>query len=126
MNLRAIANAATQAINPNTPATLRTSTGSTTNPDGSTTPDYANSTVTAQVQATSGKDLHQLDNLNVQGVQQVAYLSGDAEGLVRLQQKGGDLLTIASGRYAGTWLVAVVIERWDTWVKAGLTQQIDT
>lgn len=124
MNLRAIANRATASINPNIAATLRTSTGNTTASDGTQTPNYVSGAVTVQIQATGGRDLHQLDNLNVQGVMQTAYINGDMEGLVRIAQKGGDLLTVASGRYAGQWLVVVVMERWPDWVKVGLTQQL--
>lgn len=122
MNLRAIANQATSAINPNISAVLRVSTGSTRAGDYTQVPTYATDvTVTVQNQALTGRDIEHLDSLNIQGVVRKVYLNGNVEGLNRAAGKGGDLL-VFGGR---TWLVVVVFERWDAsgWSAVGVTEQ---
>ena len=75
MNLRAIANAATQSINPNTPVTVKVSSGYTIDPaTRRQVPAYTVETGQANIQALDGKDLKQLDGLNIQGTIRAAYL----------------------------------------------------
>lgn len=124
MNLRALANSITQAVNPNVPATLQISTGYTTSPRGARTPSYAAPvTVQAQVQALTFRDITQIDGLNLQGTRRAIYLYGDVEGLVRVSQKGGDLITLTDGPNAGVWLVAMVLETWPDFCKVVATLQ---
>ena len=121
MNLHAIASQATAAVNPLTAITVLQSTGYTTSGDGTQVPAYASGTVSGSVQALSGKDLQKLEGLNVQGVSQKAYLSGDFEGVFRVLGKGGDLL-----KFGGqTYLVVAVLERWPDWVCVALSMQLD-
>ena len=121
MNLHAIASQATAAVNPLTAITVLQSTGYTTSGDGTQVPTYTSGTVSGSVQALSGKDLQKLEGLNVQGVSQKAYLSGDFEGVFRLLGKGGDLL-----KFGGqTYLVVAVLERWPDWVCVALSMQLD-
>ena len=123
MNLRGIANGATRAINPNIAATVQVSDGSTTNPDGSRVPKFAEIPFTAQVQALQYNDMVHLDGLNIQGIRRAIYLNGSIDGINRINKKGGDLVKIAKGANAGTWLVALVLESWANWCKVAVTLQ---
>lgn len=125
MNLHGMVAGYVGAINPRVPGQLLRSTGYSTDSAGKRTPTYATAqTVYAQVQAVTGKDLQQLDAINIQGVLQVAYLNGNIEGLVRVRQMGGDLLQIpqANGN-VNTYLITAVLERWPDWCKVAITLQ---
>jgi hypothetical protein len=123
-NLNSIAAGVVSAVNPWTRALIQLSTGSTPNADGTRTPTYCVPIeVFAQVQPTSWKDIQHLDALNIQGIRWKAYINGEVDGLVRPEDKGGDLLTIISGRHQGVWLVAQVLEQWEGWVCAAITLQ---
>ena len=124
MNLHAIVSGAIGTINPNQQLTVQVSTGSTKNADFTSTPTYAPAqTVPGQVQALSWGDLRQLEGLNIQGVTHAIYLNGDIEGLVRSQNKGGDLITDAVGN---DYLVTTVLENWSPtagWTKVAVVLQ---
>lgn len=80
-------------------------------------------TLVGDVQSASAGDLRQLEALNIQGVRHVAYLNGNFNGVVRPLIKGGDLLEVASGPYAGKYLVTNIMETWPGWCKLGITLQ---
>lgn len=124
MNLHALARPLITSVNPEVDAVLRVSTGiAATAPDGTRIPGYApDQNVRAQVQDLSQRDLRQLEGLNVQGSQKVAYLSGLVQAVVRPSQKGGDLLLIPAD---GTWLTTAVLESWPDWCKVSITLQMD-
>lgn len=120
MNLRAIANAATQSINPNTPVTVKASSGYTIDPaTRRQVPAYTVETGRANIQALDGKDLKQLDGLNIQGTIRAAYLYGNLAGVVRPDSKGGDLVEFNSQ----SWLVVKVLETWPDWCKVAIVYQ---
>lgn len=125
MNLHGIAGPIIAGVNPKTPATLRLSAGTyTTAPDGSRVPQYLpDATVMAQVQPQTFRDIQQTANLNLQGTRVSMYLDGQVDGLVRPEGKGGDLVVIPAGVWAGTYLVAMVLEQWPDWVKIAATLQ---
>lgn len=127
MNLHGIASGIVGAVNPNTPALLHVSTGNVQNPDGSgeLIPSYAPAiNVLAQVQPMTYRDLAQVEGLNLNGTKRGIYLRGKANGVVRVTQQGGDLITIGGdGVNAGVWLVAMVLEQWKTWAKVAATLQ---
>jgi hypothetical protein len=125
MNLRGYANGATRAINPNIEATVRVSAGSSTNPDGSRVPKFDEIPFTAQVQALQYNDMVHLDGQNIQGVRRAIYLNGEIDGINRINKKGGDIVTIAQGASAGSWLVALVLEQWADWCKVAVTLQAE-
>lgn len=128
MNLHAIAGPVVAVVNPFIPVTIKVSTGSTRNPDGSRTPTYASTTASAQVQALQFRDIAQLQGLNLQGTRRKIYLSGDFEGLVRSQNKGGDLIIFPNdgSQWANSvWLVAMVLETWPDWCSVAVTLQVD-
>ena len=131
MNLNASASATTRAITPAVAGQVWLSTGYSTATDGTRTPTFnTESQVTLDMQPSSGGDIRQLDGLNIQGVQRVAYVRGDIQGLVRVTGKGGDMIVIpaspAAPAYAvGSWLVVTVMETWPDWCKVGLTLQVN-
>lgn len=127
MNLNAIANGVVTAVNPNFPATLFVSTGSTI-VNFKQVPTYDKVTVSAQVQPLTSKDLRQLDALNIQGAEKSIYLNGAALGISRIKQRGGDLIVFAPGLIpeGNTWLVLASLEQWgSTWGHVAAVLQDD-
>lgn len=127
MNLHAIAFANTRAVNPQQTLIVQVSTGNATNADGTRTPTYAAPvTVLGDVQALTYKDIQQISGLNLNGTRRAIYLNGEVDGLVRVENKGGDLIT---DQYGNVWLVALVLEQWSdvgpvpSWVKCAVTLQ---
>lgn len=118
MNLRAIANAAIQPVNPNITAGYIASTGFVENAAGKQVPSYAASVPTVvQVQAAKGSDLEHIANLNVEKIYRNVRMFGNTQGVVRPDAKGGDLLTfpqVPAGTIQ-TWLVVAVLETWPDW-----------
>jgi hypothetical protein len=121
VNLHQIVSGSIAAVNPNVPATIRASTGSTTNPDGSASPGYAPPVaVIAQVQELTTEDLRQLDYLNVQGSDRSIYLNGSVQAVTRATQRGGDLVTLQDG---SVYLTTHVFEQWPDWCRVAATLQ---
>lgn len=124
MNLHGIAAGAIGAVNPMVPGTIQVSSGYTTSDDGSRVPTYTTvEDVPMQVQALTFRDLQQTDSLNLQGTRRAIYIDGRVDGLVRPDNKGGDIITLTDGPNAGTWLVAMVLEQWPDWCKVAVTLQ---
>jgi hypothetical protein len=124
MNLHQIVSGAVSAVNPFITVTIQASAGYTTNADGSRSPAYAAPvSIQAQRQALQYNDLVQLDGLNITGTRCKLYLNGNWNGVVRPDQKGGDLITMPDG---SVWLVAFVAENWsdvDGWASVVCTLQ---
>lgn len=131
MNLHAIVAGAIGAVNPFVPATLQQSTGYTTNADGSRDPTYSTRAISCQVQALTYTDLTKLDGLNIQGTRRAIYVTGEAAGIIRVKQEGGDLVIFPDNTLpeGNTWLCAQVLEQWSdgagvpAWVKICVTLQ---
>jgi hypothetical protein len=122
VNLHQIVRGHIAAINPMTLATLQSSLGSVINPDGSRSPSYAQSVQCwVQMQSLTFTDLQMLDGLDQQGERRAIYLNGAWNGTVRVEGKGGDLLTF-DGQ---VWLVVQVLESWvrPGWTKLAVTLQ---
>ncbi len=108
-------------INPLVPMIIRVSTGYTTGADGESIPTYAAPvTLPGQVQPLTYKDLKQLDGLNLSGSVNAMYVEGHINGIVRVDNKGGDLITDPDGK---VWLVNQVLEYWPDWTKVAVTLQ---
>jgi len=121
MNLHGIVSGAVGAVNPQTKAMLSVSAGYVTADDGTQVPAYLRpKAVLLQIQALTGADLKQLDSLNIQGSTQAVYVSGDVEGVVKPDNKGGDLLVFNHQ----IWLTTAVLERWPDWVKVAVIRQM--
>lgn len=102
-------------INPFIDVSVQISTGDMARPDGTRVPLYDTQPFSAQIQALEGDDLRQMEGLNLQGTFCKIYFYGLVEGIVRDVDKGGDLVTVPSGVYAGTWLTKKVFEAWPDW-----------
>jgi hypothetical protein len=76
-----------------------------------------------QVQALSYDDLRQIEGLQLQGVRRKAYVTGTWDGVIRSQDKGGDVIVFPPGTLpqGDTWLVAHVLEYWPQWTAVVLT-----
>lgn len=123
MNLHGLVASAISVVNPRVTAVLEISNGSTPTPDGRRIPCYLDPwPVEAQVQALGYKDIQQVSSLNLQGVRRKIYFYGDVNGLVRVSQQGGDLVTLPDGT---VWLVAMVLEQWPDWCSVAVTLQND-
>ena len=121
MDLRGIANGVSSTVNPNQTVRVSRSTGYTIGAGRKQVPSYATPVEgPGQVQALDGKDLQQLDGLNIQGTIRAIYLRGVLAGVVRPDGTGGDLVGIG----AETWLVVKVLEGWPTWTKAAIVLQM--
>lgn len=127
MDLRGLANGVTTTVNPNQTVTVSRSTGFTTGAGAKQVPSYAAPVSgPAQIQALDADDIKQLDGLNIQGTIRAIYLRGTLAGVVRPNQTGGDLVTIAAPApvaLRGTWLVVKVLESWPDWTKAAIVLQ---
>lgn len=122
MNLRGLANAATQTVNPNETVTILRSTGYTIGAGARQAPSYAApAAAVAQVQALDGEDLKHLEGLNIQGVIKAIYVYGEISGTVRPATSGGDIIKRKGD--TETWLVVKVIEGWPQWTKAAIVLQ---
>ncbi len=109
-------------MNPRVKVCVRSSTGNSVDAAGNVTPTYAEPvTVLAQVQALSGRDLRQIERLNLQGTLRTFYFNGTVDGIVRVTASGGDLIMTPDGN---VWLVTLVPEPWE--LTAGWTKVIAT
>lgn len=127
MNLNAVVSGAIGTINPRMTVVLQISTGYTTRPDGTRAPGYAAPiTLIGQWQPIAYQDIQMISGLNIQGDRRKIWLNGETDGLVREDNKGGDLITDPKGR---VWLVALVTEQWEentaapNWASAIVTRQ---
>lgn len=130
MNLHALAMPLIGAVNPNiVDAVCSQSTGYTTLPSGKRVPTYNNFCFDCQAQSLTFQDLQHLDGQNIQGVRRAIYLSGAIFAIVRVAQKGGDILTFPDRTFpeGNVWLAALVLESWSQagWVKVAITLQTD-
>lgn len=129
MNLAQVANGVITAVNPNFPATLFSSTGFSTDTNHRQVPSYAKAQVQAQVQPLTSGDLRQLDSMNIQGAQKAIYMNGAALAVIRIKQRGGDLVVFPAGTLpeGNTWLILASLEQWEgaTWCKVACVLQDD-
>lgn len=130
MDIRGVANQASNTVNPNIIVGVKTSTGYTIDPTTrKQVPQYAAPvTGPAQLQALDGSELKQLAAMNIQGVLRSIYFRGVLAGVIRPDGKGGELVTIATqpnvpATFVGVWLVVKVFETWPLWTKAALNFQ---
>jgi hypothetical protein len=127
MNLHGIVSPYVGVVNPSIAATLRVSTGYTTQDDGTRVPTYSDTpNVPAQVQAMSFGDIQMLDGLQLQGEKRKIYLNGRFDSLSRERGTGGDLVIFPSGSkwpFGTTWKIAMVLEQYPDWCSVAVTLQ---
>lgn len=126
MNLHQIVSGAIGAVNPHITVSIRVSTGYTTAADGVRTGTYDDPVdVVAQIQPLTGRDLRQLEGLNLQGELKAIYIDGEVNGAVRVAIKGGDLVTLPDGT---VWLIVQSLENFNLsagWSKSAMVLQND-
>ena len=129
MDLRTIANAASNCVNPNIIVRLQTSAGSTLGAAGRQQPLY-NPAITgpAQIQALDNVDLKKIEGMNISGSVRAIYMKGNLAGVIRPDSKGGDLITVPAAPgvpalFVGLWLTAKVLESWPLWTKVVIVKQ---
>lgn len=129
INIRGLANGSIQSVNPNVTGTFYASTGFTVDAARKQIPSFAQGrNIEMQVQAVEGSMLRHLDGLNIEGVVRSVRIFGDAQGVVRVAQKGGDLMYFRDVP-AGTlrvWKVVKVVETWADWCHVIVNMQTDT
>ena len=134
MNLHGIVSGAISAVNPQIRAQIRRSDGFSITAAGVKIPKYSypcGEFSMLQVQSLTFGDIQQLDGLNIQGTRRAVYAYGAISGLIRVGQKGGDIIKFAPGALAegDTWLCAHVLEQWNdgaavsAWCKIAITLQ---
>ena len=122
MNLRAIANAYTRGINPNTTdATLMTNVGYTYSDSGKQIPSYNSyPDIEIQVQSLESKDLEFLASIMTQqGQYTFVYANNLVSAQRRTLDKGSDLMIFKPYREDEfvAWRVVKVVESYPDWVK---------
>jgi hypothetical protein len=121
MDIRGIANAATDTVNPNISVTVTPSTGYAIGAGLKQVPSYGPPvTGFAQVQALTAADLRHLDGLNIQNATKSIILRGELNAVVRTHSQGGDIVTFGGD----TWLTVAVLEQWPLWTRAAITLQV--
>lgn len=121
MNLHGIAAPAIAAVNPFETVSVQLSTGYTTDATGRQVPTYGDPINTSvQVQDLKQSDVRQLDGLNIQGSSKVVYFTGQVAAVIRVNRRGGDLVTFGDG---SVWLTTAVLEAWPDWCRVSVTLQ---
>lgn len=125
MNLRNIANAAIQCINPDQEIVWKRSIGYTVDENYRQVPAYEEVICWGNVQSVGDEMLRQLNNLNIAGVMRSIYLSENAMGISFRQMRGGDFLEFREyeGVDTTTWKVVHTAETWDNWCHVIAVQQ---
>lgn len=120
MNLHGIVSGAIGTVNPFETVAVYVSTGYSLSNDGIQTPTFDVFTFSAQIQALGYKDLLQTASLNLQGTRRKMYFRGEVDGIVRMLNKGGDLVTRSDGT---VWKVVFQLEQWPDWCSVVVTLQ---
>ena len=122
IDVRKLANNAIQTVNKDNIITIRKSTGYTIGEGRKQIPTYSDYRGNAQIQALDNKAMQKVNALNMQGAARALYLTGELHGIIRDDEIGNDLV-LWNGK---TWLVALVLETWETWSKVAIIQQVST
>lgn len=132
LNLHAAVRQIIPAVNPDVAGWWYQSKGNVPNPDGRQVPAYqAPIGVQLQVQPPSARDLKFIDYLQLQGIIRSVWMFSDPQGIVRVNQLGGDLLLFPqwAGALNDTWKVARPDEAFNVdsggWTKLFAVLQLD-
>lgn len=127
MDLRSIANQASNTINGNLLVSVLQSAGYTVGAGHKQVPSYLPPvTGYAQIQAMDSEDLRQVAGLNLQGQIKALYIRGSLFASLRPIQKGGDLVQITNqttGAVLASFLIVEVLEGWKDWTKVAIVLQ---
>lgn len=119
INVRALANMATQNVNPNRVVTLQVNDGYTINDYGEQVPSYIEEEIEVQMQSLSSQEKFNLDLVNKQGEFVSIYAFGAIDGIRRWLQKGSSRFIFpAYGEEApAVWEVNQVMESYAKWTR---------
>ena len=121
MNLHKIASGIINSVNPNELIQVQASSGYATGPDGRRTPQYlASVQAYGQVQQLTGRDLRQLEMLNITGSERKIYITGNLDAITRMSKTGGDVIVRSDNT---VWLTTHVLELWPDWVSVSVVLQ---
>lgn len=121
MNIFSLVHKAVGVVSPRIRVSIQVNQSSVTSPDGSRKPTLAPPQMAlVSIQALQFNDITQADALNIQGVRRKMYVYGEVDGLVRVKNKGGDIVTLPDGT---VWKVAIVAESWPEWTSCIITLQ---
>lgn len=127
INLRGIANAAIQGINPNIKIRVQSPNGFTTDEYYNQVPKYIEETLQGNVQAMSSDDLKHIDGLNLEGTLRAVYLYGNYNGVMRVGQQPSTKLFFTTNESGVTrereWNVFKMLEAWQGWCKVAVVLQ---
>jgi hypothetical protein len=132
LNLHGLSRGAINAVNPDISGWWFQSKGSVPNADGRQVPAYLPAIAARmQVQPPSARDLQFINFLQLQGVIRTVFMFANPNGIVRVNQLGGDLLAFPQyhGQPLDTWKVRQPDEGWDVgqrgWTKLFAVLQTD-
>lgn len=119
INVRALANAATQNVNPNRIVILQINDGYTVDDYGNQVPQFIEKEIEIQQQSLSSQEKYNLDLINKQGEFMSVYAFGAIDGIRRWLQKGSSRFIFpAYGEEApAVWNVDQVIESYANWTR---------
>lgn len=119
INVRGLANMATQNVNPNQVVTLEVSAGFTVDDYGNQVPSFLSQLIEVQTQSLSSTEKYNLDLNNKQGQYISIYAYGTIDGIRRWLQKGSSKFTFpAYGEdEPAVWMVDQVAESYATWTR---------
>ncbi|WP_334109097.1 hypothetical protein [Methylobacillus sp.] len=119
INVRALANMATQNVNPNRTVKLKVNTGYTVNEYGEQVPSFIEEEIEVQIQSLSSQEKFNLDLVNKQGEFVSIYAFGAIDGIRRWLGKGSSKFIFpAYGESAAAeWQVNQVMESYATWTR---------
>lgn len=119
INVRALANAATQNVNPNTTVILQVNTGYDIDDAGNQIPTFIEENIAVQIQSLSSQEKFNLDLVNKQGEFISIYAFGAIDGIRRWLQKGSSRFIFpAYGEDApAVWEVNQVMESYRNWTR---------
>jgi len=119
INVRALANMATQNVNPNMEVTLEVNTGYTVNDYGEQVPSFISEPIEVQAQSLSSTEKYNLDMINKQGEFISIYAYGDINGIRRWLQKGSSRFVFPAygEEEPAIWNVEQVAESFATWTR---------
>ena len=119
INVRSLANMATQNVNPNRMVTLEVNQGYAVNEYGEQVAAFLSEEVEIQSQSLSNSDKRLLDGINLQGEYITIYVYGAVDGIRRWIQKGSSRFIFPAYGESDpvVWNVEMVAESWPTWTR---------
>lgn len=119
INVRALANSATQNVNPNQVVTLQINDGYTVDEYGKQVPKFIEKEIEIQQQSLSSQEKYNLDLINRQGEFISIYAFGALDGIRRWVQKGSSRFIFpAYGEdQPAVWYIEQVAESYANWTR---------